>query len=206
MSNFLHFIFGFAIGFIGVIPPGLLNLTAAKISVKQDRRAAIIFASGASLVVIAQVYIGVIFSKLLSDNPDVLLMLERFAIIIFLGLSVFFFIRARLDSKPELKSVQKADYKLFGQGIILSALNIFPIPFYIGFSSFLASRGAFTFKFPMAHLFIAGATIGTFLMLCAYINYVKRFGFDSATFARKINYVLAIMTMAIATFTLIRIN
>jgi hypothetical protein len=58
----------------------------------------------------------------------------------------------------------------------------------------------------MAHLFIAGATIGTFLMLCAYINYVKRFGFDSATFARKINYVLAIMTMAIATFTLIRIN
>jgi threonine/homoserine/homoserine lactone efflux protein len=206
MSNFSHFIFGFAIGFIGVIPPGLLNLTAAKISVKQDRRAAIIFASGASLVVIAQVYIGVFFSKLLSDNPDVLLMVERFAIIIFLGLSVFFFIRARLDSKPELTAVQKSDYKLFGQGIILSALNIFPIPFYIGFSSFLASRGAFTFKFPMAHLFIAGATIGTFLMLCAYINYVKRFGFDNATFARKINYLLAIMTIAIATFTFIRIN
>jgi threonine/homoserine/homoserine lactone efflux protein len=206
MSNFLHFIFGFAIGFIGVIPPGLLNLTAAKISVKQNRRAAIIFASGASLVVIAQVYIGVFFSKLLSDNPDVLIMVERFAIIIFLGLSVFFFIRARLDSKPELKSVHKADYKLFGQGIILSALNIFPIPFYIGFSSFLASRGAFTFKFPMAHLFIAGATIGTFLMMCAYIKYVKRFGFDSATFARKVNYLLAIMTIAIATFTFIRIN
>ncbi|WP_194850278.1 LysE family translocator [Nonlabens antarcticus] len=206
MSSFLHFIFGFAIGFVGVIPPGLLNLTAAKISVKQGRRAAIIFAMGASLVVIAQVYIGVFFSELLSNNPDALLMVERFAIIIFVGLSVYFFIRARLDTKPTLKPVHNADYKLFGQGIILSALNVFPIPFYIGFSAFLAGRGAFTFKFPMAHLFILGATLGTFLMLCAYIKYVKRFGFDSDTFARKINYLLGVMTLAIAIFTFIRIT
>ncbi|BAO55165.1 LysE family translocator [Nonlabens marinus] len=205
MISFLHFLFGLAIGFVGVIPPGLLNLTAAKVSVKQGRRAAIIFAAGASLVVIVQVYIGVFFSELLSQSPEVLTMLERFAIIIFFGLSIFFLIRARLDSKPQLKPLHKADYKLFGQGIILSALNVFPIPFYIGFSSFLASRNAFEFEFPMAHFFILGATLGTFLMLCAYIKYVKRFGFDSTTFARKVNYLLAFMTMAIAVFTLIRI-
>lgn len=205
MSTFLHFLFGFAIGFVGVIPPGLLNLTAAKISVKQDRRAAIIFAAGAAVVVIAQVYIGVFFSELLSQNPEILIKVEQFAIIIFFGLSIFFFIRARMDTKPQLKEVHKAEYKLFGQGIILSALNIFPIPFYIGFSSFLASRDMFTFEFPMAHLFIAGATLGTFVMLCAYIKYVKRFGFDSTTFARKVNYLLAAMTTGIAIFTLIRI-
>ncbi len=205
MSNFLHLIFGLSIGFVGVIPPGLLNLTAAKISIKQGRRAAVIFALGASIVVIAQVYIGVFFSQLLSANPKVLITVERFAIIIFFALSIFFLIKARVDSKPELKSVHKADYKLLSQGIILSALNIFPIPFYIGFSSFLASRGAFTFAFPMAHLFITGATLGTFGMLYAYIKYVKRFGFDSSTFARKINYLLAFMTMGIAIFTLIRI-
>ena len=73
MTYFLHLIFGFAIGFVGVIPPGLLNLTAAKISVKNGQRAAILFAAGASSVVIAQVYIGVFFSKLLSLNPDILL-------------------------------------------------------------------------------------------------------------------------------------
>lgn len=205
MSTFLHFFFGLAIGFIGVIPPGLLNLTAAKVSVKQGNRGAVIFAAGASAVVIAQVYIGVFFSRLLILNPDVLLMVERFAIMIFFGLSIFFLIRAQLGSKPELKSVQKADYKLFGQGIILSALNVFPIPFYIGFSSFLASRGAFKFEFPMAHFFILGATLGTFLMLCVYIKYVKRFGFDSNTFARKVNYILSILTISIAVFTLIRI-
>lgn len=205
MTYFLHLIFGFGIGFIGVIPPGLLNLTASKISVKKGKRAAIIFAIGAATVVIAQVYIGVFFSKVLTQNPNVLIMMERFAIIIFFALSIFFFIRARLDSKPEFKTVHTADYKLLGQGIILSALNIFPIPFYIGFSSFLAGRGVFTFEFPMAHLFILGATIGTFLMLCAYIKYVKRFGFDSDTFARKIHYLLSFLTFAIAVFTLIKI-
>lgn len=205
MTTFNHFIFGLLVGFIGVIPPGLLNLTAAKISVKQSRRAATIFAFGASLVVIAQVYVGVFFSKLLNDNPDVLVTLEQFAIAVFIALSIFFFIKARLDSSPELKPVDKSDGKLFSQGIILSALNIFPIPFYIGFSSFLVKRGLFIFEYPMAHLFIIGASFGTFSMLWMYIKYVKKFGFDSRTFATKINYILSGLTLFIALFTLTRI-
>lgn len=205
MTTFSHFIFGLLVGFIGVIPPGLLNLTAAKISVKQNRRGATIFAIGASLVVIAQVYVGVFFSKLINDNPDVIVTLEKFAIGIFIALSIFFFIKARLDNSPQLKPVDKSDGKLFGQGIILSALNIFPIPFYIGFSSFLAQRGLFTFKYPMAHLFIIGASLGTFSMLWMYIKYVKKFGFDSRTFATKINYILSGLTLIIALFTLSRL-
>lgn len=206
MAVLLHLLFGLTIGFVGVIPPGLLNLTAAKISVKQNKKAAIIFASGASLVVVAQVYVGVFFSKLLNDNPDTVLLLEQFAVIAFVGLSIFFFIRAALDSgSPEVKKIDKSGMKLFGQGIILSVLNIFPIPFYIGFSSFLAGRGLFEFIYPMAHVFILGASLGTFLMLCAYIKYVKKFGFDSNTFARKVNYILGGLTLAIAIFTTIRI-
>jgi threonine/homoserine/homoserine lactone efflux protein len=206
MNGLLHVLFGLSIGFVGVIPPGLLNLTAAKISVKQNRKAAVIFALGAALVVIGQLYIGVFFSKLLNNNPETLLLLEQFAAIAFIGLSIFFIIRAALDSgTPVVKQIDKSFIKLFGQGIILSVLNIFPIPFYIGFSSFLAGRGLFEFTYPMAHLFILGAVSGTFLMLLAYIKYVKKFGFDSATFARKINYILGGLTFIIAIFTMIRI-
>jgi threonine/homoserine/homoserine lactone efflux protein len=206
MAVFSHLLFGIIIGFVGVIPPGILNLTAAKISVKQSRKAAMVFALGAAIVVIGQVYIGVFFSKLLSDNPANLLLLEQFAVIAFIGLSIFFFIRAALDSgTPQVKKIDKSAVKLFGQGIILSVLNIFPIPFYIGFSSFLAGRGLFEFTYPMAHLFILGASVGTFMMLLAYIKYVKKFGFDSNTFARKINYILGGLTLLIAIFTIFRI-
>ena len=206
MAGLLHLLFGLIIGFVGVIPPGLLNLTAAKISVKQNRKAAVIFALGASLIVVAQVYVGVFFSKLLNNNPDTLLLLEKFAVVAFLALSVFFFIRAALDSgTPVVKEVNRSPIKLFAQGIILSVLNIFPIPFYIGFSSFLAGRGLFEFTYPMAHLFILGAASGTFLMLLAYITYIKKFAFDSNTFARKINYLLGGLTLFIAVFTIFRI-
>lgn len=202
MDLILHFIFGFGVGFIGVIPPGLLNMTAAKISVKQNRRAARIFALGASLVVIAQVYVGVFFSKILSENPDILERMEQFAIAVFVALSIFFFVKARTDAGPAVEPIESSDAKLFSQGFILSALNIFPIPFYIGFSSFLASRGLFAFKFPTAHLFIAGAALGTFFMLLAYSNLVRIFKFNNRTFSRKIHYILAILTLLVALFTL----
>ena len=130
MAVFSHLLFGIIIGFVGVIPPGLLNLTAAKISVKQSQKAAMVFALGAAIVVIGQVYIGVFFSKLLNDSPDNLLLLEQFAVIAFIGLSIFFFIRAALDSgTPQVKKIDKSAVKLFAQGIILSVLNIFPITF-----------------------------------------------------------------------------
>lgn len=206
MNTFLHFVFGFGVGFVGVIPPGLLNMTAAKISVKQGRKAATIFALGASMVVIAQVYVGVFFSKILSENPDILKLMEQFAIAVFIALSIFFFIKARTDSGPEAKQVEKSsNVNIFSQGFILSALNIFPIPFYIGFSSFLAARGMFAFRFPTAHLFIIGASLGTFAMLVAYSQVVKVFNFNSSTIARNVHYILAVLTLVIALFTLIKL-
>ncbi|WP_298950832.1 LysE family transporter [uncultured Nonlabens sp.] len=206
MAGLLHLLFGLIIGFIGVIPPGLLNLTAAKISVKQNKKAAVIFALGASLIVVAQVYVGVFFSKLLNNDPDTLLLLEKFAVVVFLALSAFFFIKALRDSgAPVVKEVNRSPVKIFAQGIVLSVLNIFPIPFYIGFSSFLASRGLFEFTYPMAHLFILGAASGTFLMLLSYITFVNKFAFESNTFARKINYLLGGLTLCIAVFTIFRL-
>ncbi len=200
----LHFLFGFGVGFLGVIPPGLLNMTAAKISVKQSPRAARVFALGASMVVVAQVYVGVFFSKILTANPEILKTMEQFAIAVFIALSIFFFIKARTDAGPAVKTIENSDTKLFSQGIILSALNIFPIPFYIAFSSFLAVRGLFAFKFPTAHLFIAGAALGTFIMLFTYGRLVQVFNFNSHTFARNVHYILSALTLVIAVFTLLK--
>jgi threonine/homoserine/homoserine lactone efflux protein len=194
------------VGFAGVIPPGLLNLTASKISVKRSFNAALFFVLGACIVVMFQVYMGVFFSELITQNEVVLKVLESISIFLFLFLSVFFFVKAyRSKSIIKPKIYKKTQgLKLIGQGMLLSVLNIFPIPFYIGFSSFLAGKGLFKYQFPEAYLFIAGATLGTFLMLFLYVKYVKRFGFDSAKFAKNSNYLISLLTMAVAVFTLIK--
>jgi threonine/homoserine/homoserine lactone efflux protein len=207
MELLSHLFFGLSVGFLGVIPPGLLNLTAAKISVNRSFNAALFFVLGACVVVMFQVYVGVFFSKLITQNENVLDALERLSVVIFILISVFLFIKAYRSKniiKPKVYKKTKG-LKLFVQGMLLSILNIFPIPFYIGFSSFLAGKGLFKYQFPEAYVFIAGATMGTFLMLFLYVKYVKRFGFDSVKFAKNTNYLISILTMAIAIFTLMKI-
>jgi threonine/homoserine/homoserine lactone efflux protein len=207
MEYVQHIIIGLSVGFLGVLPPGLLNLTAAKISLKQGSASAHLFALGASVVVIGQAYIGVFFSKLLLANEDLLFIMEQVAAVVFIVLAVFFFIKAWIDKQGEItiKTNAKSPLRLFGQGLMLSILNIFPIPFYLAFSSFLGKRGWFIFEQLPAYLFIGGVVIGTFCMLSVYIKYIRRFSFDSSTFARKTNFVLSALTLLIAVFTLLKL-
>jgi len=96
-----HLIFGFLAGFIGVIPPGLLNMTAAKLSINQGKNKSLLFSLGASLIVIAQVSIAVLASKYLNRHPEIIEVLEKVAIGIFFVLSLYFFFKARAEQKSD---------------------------------------------------------------------------------------------------------
>ena len=75
----------------GIVLPGLLNMTAAKISLKEGRQRALLFALGATLIIFFQTYIAVSFAKFLYRRPDIIYMLEEIGLIIFLMLTLFFF-------------------------------------------------------------------------------------------------------------------
>lgn len=194
----MHLVLGLGIGIVGVIPPGLLNLTSAKISMDAGLRKASFFSLGASIVVIVQVTLGIFFSELINRHPYVISALENIAIFLFVGLSIFFFIKARMETTTTITADTRSDIRLLGSGIMLSALNIFPVPFYIAFSTYLATRGLFVFDYPEAHLFVIGAPLGTFIMLYIYARYVHKFNFNSSTFARKVNYLLSLVTLTVA--------
>jgi threonine/homoserine/homoserine lactone efflux protein len=51
MAFFLALVFGLFISIIGIIIPGMLNMTIAKISVKENKHQALRFAFGAVVVV-----------------------------------------------------------------------------------------------------------------------------------------------------------
>ena len=58
MYFFLPFIFGFLAAAVGVFPPGLINMTAAKISILDGRLRAMMFVFGALIVIFFQTYIS----------------------------------------------------------------------------------------------------------------------------------------------------
>ena len=99
MSLTITFFIGLIVTLIGVIPPGLLNMTAAKISLKDGHIRGIVFSIGVSLTVIAQTYIAVLFARYLSNHSDIVDILQRVALVIFVLISVYYLFIAK--EKPQ---------------------------------------------------------------------------------------------------------
>ena len=91
MSLFLNFVIGFLAALVGVIPPGLLNMSAAKISMKEGRKNALLFSIGVCVTVIAQTYVALIFARYLDMNPEIVDTLQEVALGIFICITIYFF-------------------------------------------------------------------------------------------------------------------
>ena len=136
--TFLFFI-SLVIALVGVIPPGLLNMTAAKISLKEGASRGIIFSIGVCLVVCIQTYIAAIFARYLTNHPEVVDILQRVAFVIFVLITVYFLLLARKQPKPDVETNVKSKHSRFFHGMFLSSLNVFPIPYQAYMTITLAS-------------------------------------------------------------------
>ena len=99
MQFFTHLLFGFLMAFIGVTPPGMLNMTALRVKIEKNKKSAFLFASGAATIVIPQALIAVSFTKYFTKHPEVIERLKIGGFFVLLALSVFFFLQARKKMK-----------------------------------------------------------------------------------------------------------
>ena len=199
------FFLGLVIAFVGVIPPGLLNMTAAKISLKEDANRGILFSIGVCVVVCLQTYLAAIFAKYLSNHPEVINILQRVAFVIFVLITIYFFLLARKQPKPDVEANVRSKHRRFFQGMLLSALNVFPIPYQAYMTLTLASFGWLTFETYSIIAYVSGAATGTFLMLYIYIFFFDKIKNEKLTSQKSMNYIIGTITGIIAIFTLINI-
>lgn len=199
------FLLGLIIAFVGVIPPGLLNMTAAKISLKEGSPRGILFSIGVCVIVCLQTYVAAIFSKYLSNHPEVVDILQRVALVIFILITIYFLLLARKQPKPDIEANVRSKHRRFFQGMLLSALNVFPIPYQAYMTITLASFGMLTFETYSIISYVAGAATGTFVMLYIYIFFFDRIKNDKLTSQKSMNYTIGTLTGIIAIVTLINI-
>ena len=198
------FIFGFLFSFVGSITPSMLNMTALKISLEKDKIAVNKYALGVSIIVIIQVYIAVVFTKHITENPSILETLEKAGIVIFIILSFYFY----RESKKGKLDVEKANSKKqnpFLTGISLSLLNMFAIPFFCGVVILLDSFSLFNFGFIPILFFILGSVIGTFYILFLYGKFAITIQKKTGKLTKDINLILSILTGFVAVFTIIKL-
>ncbi|TJY37960.1 LysE family transporter [Pontimicrobium aquaticum] len=199
------FFLGLIIALVGVIPPGLLNMTAAKISLKEGSNHGILFSIGVCVIVCVQTYVATIFAKYLSNHPEVIDILQRVAFVIFVLITIYFLLLARKQPKPDLEASIISKRSSFFKGVLLSALNVFPIPYQAYMTITLASFGWLTFEMYSIIAYVAGAATGTFVMLYIYIFFFDKIKNEKLTSQKTMNYFIGSITGVIAIFTLINI-
>ena len=204
MTALVNFIVGYLASLIGLIPPGLLNMTAAKIGVKQGRKPAMVFSLGVLIVVCLQTGLGLAFARYIERHPEVVDLLQKVALGIFLVLTFYFFVLAK-DTRREIpKGVKRSKTNRFLYGLLLSALNLLPIPYWVYVSISLSALGWFFFDPLVIGWAILGSAMGTFSMLLLYIHFFRR-KLPIGNFGFNLNYLLGTITALISIITVIRL-
>lgn len=182
----------------------MLNMTALKISLEKGREAGNKYALGVSVVVIPQIYIAVLLTEYIFENPTILETLDKVGIVIFILLS-FYFYRASKKSKIQVEGIKSKKENPFLAGITLSVLNMFAIPFYAVTAITLDTFNLFYFDVLSVFFFVAGSVIGTFYILFLYGKFAKIIQQKTGKLTKDINLILAILTGVVAVFTIVKI-
>jgi len=199
------FFIGLIIALIGVITPGLLNMTAAKISLKEGYARGIMFSVGVCVTVIFQTYIAAIFARYISNHQDVVDILQRVAFVVFVLITIYFLLIAKKQPELKVDTNSKSKHSRFFQGMFLSAINTLPIPYHAYMTTTLASMGLLTFENTIIISYVAGAAMGTFVMLYVYIFFFEKIRGKAFTSQKSMNYSIGTITGIIALITLINI-
>ena len=96
----------FSAAFMATVPPGLLNMNAAKTSVKKGKLNGIMFSLGVASMIMIQAYIAVMISKYLFRHPEVINLLLKIALFVFAFFALYFFVSAKREKTKKIKIVR----------------------------------------------------------------------------------------------------
>ena len=203
MTFVLAIFLGLIISIGGIIIPGMLNMTIAKISIKESQKQALNFALGAVVVVFIQSFLGTYFAKFLDANPVFSEGLKKIGTIIFILLTIAFTIMGlKAKKQKEIKVDIEAKRNRFFYGMAMSSFNMFAIPWYAITSLMMASKELFQYDMISIVLFSISAAIGTYFVFYLYAKFFKLIEHKLTFIVQNINFLIAALTGIVAASSL----
>ncbi|WP_310379538.1 LysE family transporter [Flavobacterium sp.] len=196
---------GFFTAFIGIIPPGLINMTAAKVNLKEGKKNALWFVLGALIIIVFQAFFAILFAKIINRRPDLVILLREVGLGIFVMLTIYFLFLAK-KPKDKTRNLKKNSItNRFFLGILLSAINFFPIPYYVFVSISLATVKLFTFDLASILIFVTGVVLGSFTVFYSYITFFNSIENKTDYILKNINTIIGSITGLISIITFLNI-
>ncbi len=205
MNFIIPLLTGFLSGLVAIAIPGLLNMTSAKVSIKEGRERAKLFVFGALLIIVFQTLAAVFFARFLDSRPDVVVLLREVGLGIFISLTVYFLVFAKQPKIKQDEVKMRSKTSRFFLGMLLSALNFFPIPYYVFVTITLASYNLFLFDKFSILLFLIGVVFGSYLVFYYYISFFKKIESKTDFFFKNMNQIIGTITGIVALMTLINV-
>lgn len=205
MTFVLAVFLGLVISIGGIIVPGMLNMTIAKISVNESQKQALNFALGAILVVLIQSFLGTYFAKFLDANPVFSEGLKKIGTFIFIALTVAFIVMGvNAKKKKDIKVKVENKRNRFFYGMAMSSFNMFAIPWYALTSLMMSSKELFNYDIISILLFSFSAAIGTYFVFYLYARFFKKIEHKLTFIVQNINFLIAALTGIVAISSLYR--
>lgn len=199
----LPFLFGFLAALIAIAPPGLINMTAAKISLIDGQVRALLFVLGAVIVIFFQTYISLVFANYINTHPEIIILFREIGLVIMFFTSLYFLLFAKKQKTKDQNKVKiKSKKGRFFMGVVLSAINVLPIPYYVLITVTLASYNLFSFLPAPIYSFVSGVVIGSFTVFYFYVVLFKKFKSKTDYILNNMNTILGSITGLIAIITL----
>ena len=205
MTIALPLFLGFLTSAIGITPPGLINMTAAKVSIEEGRTRAFVFAGGAVTIILLQTFLAVVFAKFIDKTPSVVILLREVGLVIFTGLTLYFFLTTKKIKRNDDDVRLKSKKSRFFLGMLLSALNFFPIPFYVFVSVTLATYDYFSFEKSFIYNYVIGSGLGAYFAFYCYISFFKKMESKTEFLLNNMNYIIGSITGLVSIITLVNI-
>ncbi|MGO4913728.1 LysE family translocator [Leeuwenhoekiella sp. W20_SRS_FM14] len=199
----LFFITYFA-AFLGVLPPGLVNMSVAKTCVHRGKRNGMLVALGASIIVLVQAFVAILLARYIFSHPIVRNTLLRTGIVIFGLLAVYFFIAAKKNKVKEVEIPKHSGRKSFAKGMLVALINVLPIPYFCALSAAFNVTSSINNGLVEVLLFVLAAASGTFTALYIYVVGFNRIQNEPRNFAKYSNYFMAALMVVLVALTLIR--
>ena len=99
---------------------------------------------------------------------------KKVALIIFTLIAVYYFFIAKEPSAKSFTPNIKSKHHRFFHGMLLSLLNVFPVPFQAYMVTTLATYGLLSFEKYEIITYISGVTMGSFVMLYIYMFFFEK--------------------------------
>ena len=165
---FRIFYSGMTISFLGSIVIGTIGLSAMQISITEGYRPAIIFSIGSIVGEVIYVRLLLVALNWLRQQERIFRILEWIAVLIVVVLAVGSF-KAALGHHGAKNVILSYTMHRFWLGLFLRGISPAAIPFWLGWSSVLYTKGIMRPERGFYNGYLLGIRLGTFAAHCIFI-------------------------------------